>query len=141
MGETDLQITNTKYANSFSDSSFKKKIAKSAQKAGVKVVYTAYLLWLVLKSDTTSIKEKTLILIALGYFIAPLDLLPDVIPGGFVDDLAAILFALKRIEPNLTLDIINTAKNNTRKLFLSMDEDEFNKTINSIKVYEYQGFN
>lgn len=137
MEEPEFQITEAEiqsYNESFSDDDLKRKIAGNAKKAGVSVIYVANLLWLVLKSNTTSVKEKAIIITSLGYFIAPLDLLPDLIPGGFVDDLAALGVALTRIKPNLTLEIINMAKENTRKVFQSMKEEEFNKLIESIQV-------
>lgn len=137
MEETKFQITEAEiqsYNESFSDDDFKGKIASSAKKAGVAVIYVANLIWLVLKSDTTSVKEKAIIIASLGYFIAPIDLLPDLLPGGFADDFAALVVTLTRISPNLTLEIINTAKKNTRKIFQSMREEEFNKLIESIKV-------
>ena len=41
---------------------------------------------------------KTIIVAALGYFIAPMDAIPDVMPGvGFSDDLGALAVALAAV--------------------------------------------
>jgi uncharacterized membrane protein YkvA (DUF1232 family) len=46
---------------------------------------------------------KNLVLAGLGlvYLISPLDVLPDFIPGGFVDDAAVIGFVIKKIRAEL----------------------------------------
>ncbi|MFA5835219.1 MAG: DUF1232 domain-containing protein [Bacteroidota bacterium] len=47
----------------------------------------------------TTIPTKTLILIivALVYLITPIDLIPDFLPGGLIDDAAVIMWVLKSI--------------------------------------------
>ncbi len=46
---------------------------------------------------------KAVLFAALAYFVAPLDLVPDVIPvGGFADDLAVLVAALQAIGPHIT---------------------------------------
>ena len=49
-----------------------------------------------MQSDKVSAKEKTMIIGALGYFILPIDLIPDLIPVvGYTDDLAVLVAAIK----------------------------------------------
>ena len=44
-------------------------------------------------------QTKTQIVFALGYFISPVDAVPDLTPGiGFVDDLLVVLWALHNLE-------------------------------------------
>lgn len=43
----------------------------------------------------TPLKAKIEFFAAIAYFISPLDAIPDFLPGGFVDDAAAIGFALQ----------------------------------------------
>ncbi len=40
-------------------------------------------------------------LAALGYFVAPLDMIPDFILGGLVDDTAVVLYVVRQIQKDL----------------------------------------
>lgn len=74
------------------------KIAKYVAKAGKHVIYRSVLLYVALISSKTPIVYKGIITGALGYFISPLDLVPDVLFGvGFVDDLAALTIVLRTL--------------------------------------------
>lgn len=108
----------TKYQKHYSEESLADKIAKVAKKAGVKVIYAALLLYYVLKNPLTPRGDKTKILGALGYFILPLDLIPDAIPVvGFADDLAALTWALYAVGRNITPEIKAQAKAKLRDWF------------------------
>lgn len=52
-----------------------------------------------IKGDYKNIPKGSLIIIIIGliYFITPLDMIPDLIPGGFVDDVVILGFLLKQI--------------------------------------------
>lgn len=55
---------------------------------------------------------------ALGYFILPVDVIPDGIPGlGFTDDAAALSFAFKKAIDLFSNDSINMARNKSREIF------------------------
>lgn len=83
-----------KYQGNYSESGFWNKVKKVALKAGAKVIYVALILYYELADPNVSPKEKAIIIGALGYFILPLDLIPDAIPVlGFSDDLAALVAA------------------------------------------------
>ena len=87
-----------KYEKEYSESSMWKKIGAVAKTAGSKVIYHVLLLFYALQSDKMSPKEKALIIGALGYFILPADLVPDIIPvAGFMDDAAALLAVIKML--------------------------------------------
>lgn len=42
-----------------------------------------------------------MIIISLLYLVNPLDIVPDFIPGGFIDDLAVIAYVIKKISEEL----------------------------------------
>ncbi|MGN1215192.1 MAG: YkvA family protein [Candidatus Cryptobacteroides sp.] len=95
-----------KYQKNYSESGFWTKLKNVARKAGVKVVYAALLLYYVLRNPATPQADRTKILGALGYFILPVDLIPDFIPGaGFTDDLAALTWALYSVAKNVTPEV------------------------------------
>ena len=53
------------------------------------------MLYYALQSPNIPAKVKGIILGALGYFILPIDIIPDIIPGaGYTDDLGVLLAAL-----------------------------------------------
>lgn len=88
----------TKYEKEYTPDSLWDKIGKVAKKAGIKVVYYALLLYYALQSENVTLGEKTRIIGALGYFILPIDLIPDVlIPLGYVDDTAVMLALIKTL--------------------------------------------
>ena len=118
------------YKSHYSESKLMDKICKFASAAGQKVVYAALLCFYVLKSDEVPLSEKAKIYGALGYFILPIDLIPDVIPVvGFSDDLAALLFALKSVKDNITPAISRQAKDKLCNWFGEIDEKELDSLL------------
>ena len=110
------------YANKFSQSEFAVKIARIAKRAGVKLVYAALILYYTLQSDKVSKADKAIIIGALGYMISPLDVIPDAIPiAGLTDDLAVLLYVLKKVWTGIDPEIVEQAKSKLSRWF---DEDE-----------------
>lgn len=114
----DLQ----KYKDIFTDQRFTEKISRIAKRAGAKLVYAALILYYTLKSDKVSIKDKAIILGALGYLISPLDVVPDAIPiAGLSDDLAVLIYVLHKVWGEVSENVKQKAKD---KLYTWFDEDE-----------------
>ncbi len=110
------------YANKFSQSEFAEKIARIAKRAGAKMVYAALILYYTLQSDKVSKADKAIIIGALGYMISPLDVIPDAIPiAGLTDDLAVLLYVLKKVWTGIDPEIVEQAKSKLSRWF---DEDE-----------------
>lgn len=110
------------YSNKFSQKDFVDKIARIAKRAGAKLIYAALLLYYTLQSDRISTKDKAIIVGALGYMISPLDVIPDAIPiAGLTDDLAVLLYVLKKIWVDVDPEVKERAK---QKLVNWFDEDE-----------------
>ena len=100
-----------KYQGNYSESGFWNKVKKVALKAGAKVIYVALILYYELADPNVSPKEKAIIIGALGYFILPLDLIPDAIPVlGFSDDLAALVAAYGYVKGHLTPEVKRRAR-------------------------------
>ena len=110
------------YANRFSQSDFVEKISRIAKRAGAKLVYAALILYYTLQSDKVSKTDKAIIIGALGYMISPLDVIPDTIPiAGLTDDLAVLLYVLKKVWTDIDPAIMDQAKKRLSKWF---DEEE-----------------
>ena len=114
-----------KYSNKFSQKDFVEKISRIAKRAGSKLVYAALILYYTLQSDKVSKADKAIIIGALGYMISPLDVIPDAIPiAGLTDDLAVLLYVLKKVWTGIDPEIIANARERLSKWF---DEEEINE--------------
>lgn len=110
------------YSNKFTNGDFIEKISRIAKRAGAKLVYAAFILYYTLQSDKVSVKDKAIIIGALGYLISPLDVIPDAIPiAGLGDDLAVLIYVLNKVWGNISEEIKEKAKGKLSKWF---DEDE-----------------
>jgi uncharacterized membrane protein YkvA (DUF1232 family) len=113
-----------KYEKEYSESRLWEKIKKVAKKAGIKVIYYVLVLFYALRSENVTIAEKALIVAALGYFILPLDLIPDFIPiAGYGDD-AAILYGLIKKLDCIDERVKAQAKSKLKEWFGNYDESE-----------------
>lgn len=114
-----------KYQDRYNEQDFIAKVTKAAKKAGIKVVYLALILYYVLKSPKVKMADKGKIWGALGYFILPIDLIPDFVPiAGYTDDLAALLWAFYSVAKNVTPEIESQAKRKLHEWFGDYDEKE-----------------
>ena len=119
------------YQGNYSESGFWNKVKKVAQKAGAKVIYVALILYYEMMDPNVSPKEKAIIIGALGYFILPIDLIPDGIPVvGYSDDLAALLAAYAYIQGHLTPEVKFKAQNKMREWFDIQDFDSIDPDNN-----------
>lgn len=114
-----------KYAKRYNEQDLLSKITRTARKAGIKVIYLALLLYYVLKSPKVKLADKGKIWGSLGYFILPIDLIPDFIPvAGYTDDLAALMWAFYAVAKNVTPEIEAQAKNKLHDWFGNYDEND-----------------
>ncbi len=115
-----------KYTDKFSKTGFVDKIASIAKRAGAKLVYAALVLYYTLESDQVSVKDKAMIIGALGYLISPLDVVPDAIPiAGLSDDMAVLIYVLKRVWVDVSDDVKKKAQSKMAQWF---DQDEMIST-------------
>ena len=125
--QTDIMTPKNieKYQDRYNEQDFIAKVTKAAKKAGIKVVYLALILYYVLKSPKVKMADKGKIWGALGYFILPIDFIPDFIPiAGYTDDLAALLWAFYSVAKNVTPEIESQAKQKLHDWFGDYDETE-----------------
>ena len=111
------------YEKEYTEDGLWEKIKKFAKKAGIKVIYYALLLFYALQSNKVSATEKAAIIGALGYFIMPLDIIPDVLPGGFFDDGGVLLLVIKMLG-NIDDDVKDKAKAKLTEWFGNYDKSK-----------------
>ena len=116
------------YGEKYSKRDFAEKISRIAKRAGAKLVYAALILYYTLQSDKVSKMDKAVIIGALGYMISPIDAIPDAIPiAGLTDDLAVLLYVLKKVWSDIDPEIQAKARKRLSKWF---DEDEISEIGN-----------
>ena len=115
----------SKYEKDFSFDSLMSKIKETAKKAGLKAIYMALLLYYALDSPTISTVDKAIIYGALGYFICPIDIVPDILPFiGLTDDIAVLAWAFSRVKSNVNDMTREKAKTKLKIWFGDYDESE-----------------
>ena len=115
----------SEYEKDFSFDKLMSKIKETAKKAGLKAIYMALLLYYALDSPTISTMDKAIIYGALGYFICPIDIVPDIIPFiGLTDDIAVLAWAFSRVKHNVNDMTREKAKTKLKIWFGNFDESE-----------------
>ena len=122
---TDTDICIKEYEKQYSEEKFWSKVTTVAKKAGIKVIYMALLLYYALDSTSLSVKDRALIIGALGYFILPLDLVSDLMPAiGFLDDAAILLAIVKLLIVGIDNKVVALAKGKLSQWFGNFNESE-----------------
>lgn len=103
------------YAGHYNAVSLFDKIKTVARKAGKKTVHLVLILYYATFDKSLPVKDRLMVVAALGYFILPIDMIPDAMPGGFADDAAALMYVVRHIWRNLS-------KETLRKARLKLDE-------------------
>lgn len=113
------------YSKSFTENSFWNKIKDFARQAGLKTAYSGLLLFYAYKRKDTPAWAKRLVLGVLGYFIAPIDALPDLTPlVGYTDDLGVLTFGLVTIACYVNDEVKGNARTQLTKWFGEYNEEE-----------------
>jgi len=82
------------------------------------------------KGEYTGLSKNSIILviISLIYLVSPLDIIPDFLVGGFLDDATVIAFILKKIEAEITAykswKSIEKEDNDDNMIEITLDHDD-----------------
>ncbi|WP_297719075.1 YkvA family protein [uncultured Porphyromonas sp.] len=89
----------TKYSSHFSELTFKQKLGRVGAMLEDTLLMPVLKLYYILKEPSVPKRSKLYIMGALGYFILPVDLLPDFLPGllGFTDDIIVVGIILRQV--------------------------------------------
>ncbi|MEX2113767.1 MAG: YkvA family protein [Pirellulales bacterium] len=106
------------FAREFSDEKFREKLLRYAKTAGSEVVERSLQLYYALDGPDTPKWAKGVIIGALGYFITPLDAIPDFVPAaGYSDDLGVLVLALATVAFCITPQVKDKAKQKLQEWF------------------------
>ena len=106
------------YEKKYTEDSFWDKVVKFARTAGREVIEKALWLYYAAQQPNTPLWAKTAIYGALGYFISPIDAIPDITPVvGYADDLAVLAAAVATVATYITADVKARAADKLRGWF------------------------
>lgn len=84
-----------KYGKNYSEDGLWNKITGNVKKVGANLIYDVLQLFYVAKNPNVPMKIRAAMIAPLGYFISPVDLIPDLMPVvGYSDDAAVIAMAI-----------------------------------------------
>lgn len=107
-----------RFKDMYSESALMQKLSLMAKTAGTKTIYMVLKVYYAMKSKDVPVKYKIILGAALGYFIAPFDLIPDIFGVlGIVDDGIILKWALDSISAYITPEMENEAKAQLLKWF------------------------
>lgn len=119
----DLKKIILSYSKKFSEKRLMSLLKKGFAFLGVKVLYSALLLFYAYQRSETPIWAKNIILGTLGYLISPIDMLPDLTPVlGYTDDLGVLSFGLVTIASYVNIETKEKAKEKMNSWFPTWDK-------------------
>ena len=111
-------MSDQNYAADFSEKSFWQKVAHVAKTVGREIIEKALMMYYAAMDKDTPVWARTVLVGALGYFICPIDAIPDALPvGGFADDAGAIAAALSMVAAHIKPEHRDLAKNKANEWF------------------------
>lgn len=114
---SETRATGEDYSAHYSEPGFWSKLARYAKAAGKEVVLKALCLFYAAQSPGVPARTKAAIYSALGYFIFPLDAIPDVLPVvGYSDDLGVLAGALALCAAHVTPEVKAKAEERLKAL-------------------------
>ena len=91
----------------------------------MKVVYSALLLFYAFRRKETPLWAKNIIMGTLGYFLSPIDMIPDLSPIiGYTDDFGVLSFGLVTIAAHVNKDVRDKARKRLTTWFGEIDQKE-----------------
>lgn len=114
-----------KYIPHYDAEKFRRKLRRTFRRLGAKAAYYALILFYALQDPKISRKDKGIIIGALGYFLLPFDLVPDLLPViGFTDDIAALGLAVYKVWNCITPLVKSQAEAKVYEWFGDVDQSD-----------------
>ncbi len=111
-------MSENEYTAKYSDDGFWNKVKKYAKSAGEKVLEPALKMYYAAQDTDTPAWAKATIYAAIGYFISPIDAIPDITPViGYSDDLATLGVAVAATAAHIKDEHVEKAKETLKQWF------------------------
>lgn len=110
-------MSTNKFESSYSEDGLWAKIEKFAKKAGKEIVINVLKLYYAMALGKATPTQIATIIAALGYFISPVDAVPDLLPGGFADDGGVLTLAVATLACCSDPEVVNAAKQKASEWF------------------------
>lgn len=122
-----------KYRDSFKLNELGPKLRKYFSMMGQKAVYSVLLLFYAFKRPDTPGWAKNIIIGAIGYFLSPIDTIPDLTPFlGLTDDFGVLSFGLVSIACYINDEVRLNAKKTLTTFFNEVDEQMISEVDQSL---------
>ncbi len=122
-----------KYRRFFTAEGFVSRLRKLARRFGVQATYSFLLLYYAFRRKETPPWARNIIIGVLGYFLAPLDALPDFTPVvGFTDDLGLLAFGLSTVAAYIDSEVRQKARTTAAKWLGGEDKAAFEAVDNRL---------
>lgn len=106
------------YSRSYSEKRFWEKMKKFALTIGKELAINVLKLYYAMALGKATPAQITAIIAALGYFISPVDAIPDLTPAvGFADDGGVIALAVSMIAACSDKEVVSAAKSKAAEWF------------------------
>jgi len=111
-------LSDNQFEKEFSEDSFWNKTKNFAKVAGETVLEPALKLYYSANDSDTPVWAKTTVYSALGYFISPIDAIPDITPIiGYSDDLGVLVAATAAVAVHIKEEHGEKAKETLKQWF------------------------
>ncbi len=108
----------SEHAKAYSEKGFWEKVGKYAYTAGKDLIELALKLYYSAQDPQTPAWARATIVSALGYFIFPLDAIPDITPVvGYADDFGALAAAFGTVAAHIKKEHAEAAKTKLKQWF------------------------
>ena len=105
------------YKDKYNPTALFEKIKTSAKKGGANVIYYVLILYYALTKGSIPLKERILVIAALGYFISPFDFIPDFVLAGLLDDMSVLAFVVSRVSSYIDDEVKQQANAKLKEWF------------------------
>lgn len=111
-------MLDNKFEKAFSEHNFWHKVKNFAKVAGETVLESALKIYYSAQDPDTPTWAKSTVYAALGYFISPIDAIPDITPiVGYSDDLGVLVAATAAVAMYIKEEHAQKAKNTLKQWF------------------------
>lgn len=113
-----------RYAGYYTPAALFAKLKKVVGKVATKTLYVVLVLYYATFDPALPLKDGIMVAAALGYFILPLDFIPDGLPGGFADDAGALFYVARHIWNNLSESTLRKAECKLREWLGNVNNED-----------------